>query len=304
MRTHELNMKIIEPSATIIEDDLAALTVHQRIDTAASVCYQRPPKPTEEEAVDFCRKMIKSGHGATLEMAVIHLVTDPANVVESKYILASQDDHGKIIMSGSIRAFREADGEYGSRVWNFLAQEFPLFFYESDVPRYNDVRFANDDEIPDSHRHVAVKFIINRAVSHELVRHRPCSFLQESQRFCRYGDEVTFIRPLWCNHNSQPDLWTIFETDCRESEARYQSLLEMHRTPQQARSVLPNSTKTELIVYTNLGEWKHIFSLRDSKAADPEMVRVMRPLHEEFRRRWPEFFGYSEKYPNGLETEQ
>lgn len=75
--------------------------------------------------------------------------------------------------------------------------------------------------------------------------------------------------------------------DC---EVAYKKLLKTGLSPQQARSVLPNSTKTEIIVYADLPEWKHIFSLRDHPAADPEMRRVMAPLHQEFKNRWPGFF--------------
>ncbi len=300
-------MKIIDPSATIIEDELAALSVTQRIDTTAAVCYQRPPKPTEDEAEAFCRKMIKSGHFATLEMAVVHLVTDPWNQVESKFVLVSPTAHGKIIMSGSIRAFMESEGEYGSRVWNFLAQELPLFFTESDAPKGNDVRFARQEEIPDAHRHVAVRFIVNRAVSHELVRHRPCSFLQESQRFCRYGDDddVAFISPsAFFEDDSNGVDFAYWRQACEYAEIMYIKLLKNRQSPQAARTVLPNSCKTEIILYASLQQWRHIFSLRTGRAADPSMRQVMIPLAEEFGARWPAFFGYQKKYPDQPETKQ
>ena len=112
------------------------------------------------------------------------------------------------------------------------------------------------------HRHIGVKFIINRAVTHEIVRHRPCSFLQESQRYCRYaedkfGNQVTFIKPMFYDEASAEfELW---RKAMAETEKIYLQLLETS-TPQAARTVLPNSCKTEMIVYANLLEWKHIFS--------------------------------------------
>ena len=135
------------------------------------------------------------------------------------------------------------------------------------------------------HRHVGVKFIVNRAVTHEIVRHRPCSFLQESQRYCRYsenkfGGEVTFIKPMFYEEGTpEYDMW---KKAMEDTEQIYLKLLETS-TPQAARTVLPNSCKTELIVYANLQEWKHIFKLRTTKAAEPSMREVMIPLHAELQ---------------------
>jgi thymidylate synthase (FAD) len=143
------------------------------------------------------------------------------------------------------------------------------------------------------HRHLAVKFIVNRAVTHEIVRHRVCSFLQESQRYCRYsedkfGSEVTFIKPLFWAEDSEE--YAVWRQATEETERLYFKLLETS-TPQAARTVLPNSCKTEIIVYANLEQWQHIFKLRCSKAAEPSMREVMIPLREEFAKRWPEVFG-------------
>ena len=145
------------------------------------------------------------------------------------------------------------------------------------------------------HRHIAVKFIVNRAVTHELVRHRPCSFLQESQRYCRYsedkfGSEVTFIKPVfWAEESEEYAVW---QQAMEETERLYFKLLETS-TAQAARTVLPNSCKTEIIVYANLEEWRHIFKLRCSKAAEPSMREVMVPLREEFERRFSAVFAFS-----------
>ena len=283
-------MRIIEPSAHIIEKEFAELGVYQRIDRCAAVCYQRPPKPTEEEAQEFCRKMVKVGHGATLEMAQIHLVIgEDEDLPESRYMSVSGLGYStrRQILSGSIRSFLESPYEYGSFIWNFLAREYPLFFTESDPADDNRIRFAIQEEIPWQHKYVAVRFIVNRAVSHELVRHRPCSFLQESQRYCRYGDDVVFIRPEWYEGGDETHR-LVWEGTMDLLESTYQSMLQNGLKPQQARAVLPNSTKTELIVYASLPEWQHIFKLRCSPAADPEMRRVMIPLREEFKSEYQE----------------
>jgi thymidylate synthase (FAD) len=140
---------------------------------------------------------------------------------------------------------------------------------------------------------VGVKFYTNRAVTHEIVRHRPCSFLQESQRYCRYSEDkfdsqVTFIKPMFYEEGS--DEYKLWEKAMKDTEKIYLKLLETS-TPQAARTVLPNSCKTEIIVYCNLLEWLHIFRLRTTKAAEPSMREVMIPLMNEFADRFPSVFG-------------
>ena len=290
-------MQIIEPSAEILESELAGLSACQRIDRCASVCYQRAPKPSEEEARAFCRTLIERGHLPALEFATIHLAMEPWDAYEyqvEKYLQVGEWSKSGLqvgILSGSIRAFMET--EYGSWAWNFLAAEYPLFFTESDPPR-GDIRFATDDEIPWQHRHVAVRVVCSRAISHQLVRHRPCSFLQESQRYCRYDDEVTFIRPEWVSaehFGKQPEFagWE-WEWAMETAELIYQQMLKGGLAPQQARAVLPESTKTELIMQAALPQWRHVLDLRCSAGADPEMRRVMVPLREQFQEQYPEMW--------------
>ena len=142
------------------------------------------------------------------------------------------------------------------------------------------------------HRFLAVKFVVNRAVTHELVRHRPCTFLQESQRYCRYsadkfGNEVTFIKPVFFAEQSEE--FGVWKQAMAAMEAQYFRLLETS-SPQAARTVLPNSCKTEIIVYANLLEWRHILALRTSPAAEPSMREVMIPLAQELRHRYPAQF--------------
>ena len=222
-------MKIVEPSATIIEKELAGLSVCQRIDKLAGVCYQRNPKPTEDDAQAFCRHLIEQGHMPALEMAVVHLAMPWQCVVDfdgEKYLSVSwPSGDGPGVVSGSIRAFMEARSVFDVRA--FLAGEIETGTFFSvpsgashDFDSMEGIRFATPDEIPWQHRHVAVLVICSRAISHQLVRHRPCAFLQESARFCKYDDGVTFIRPEWTEDGLQADY---FETQCYSSEAMYKS---------------------------------------------------------------------------------
>lgn len=294
-------MKIIEPSASIIEDDLAQLSIYQRIDRCASVCYQRPPKPTDGEARSFCRQMIARKHFVPLEMARVHLVAESCDLPTSSFVDISviHDKFDTYVVSGSIRAFRET--AYESHVLDFLADEYPIFFDGSDSSR-GYVRFAEPHEIPWQHKYVAVRVVCSRAISHQLVRHRLCSILQESQRYCRYDGErfdreVSFVRPLWVpemfGHGGKDDkLLFLWRGTIRAMEDMYIDLMNGYGlSPQQARGVLPNDCKTELIMYASLPEWMHILNtdtMRCSRHADPEMIRIMLPLREEFVEKYPE----------------
>lgn len=289
-------MKIIEPSAMIVDDEFNNLSTYQRIDKAASICYQRPPKPTEEEAILFCVSMLTRRHFATLEFATVHLCIDCETVEDQlrgeKYIQVSKLSgfRSVFIVSGSIRAFIESKNVgIMNYIKQYLSLEYHYFFTEHIGNTYDFIRFAKPEEIPDDHKHIMVRLICDRTVSHQIVRHRPCSFLQESQRFCRYEDEVVFIRPAWYSLSDERFCQASkhWEDHCTESERLYKHLLKS-LSPQQARLVLPNSTKTEVLVYTNVPEWKHILALRDSNKADPEMKKVMYPLHREFNSKFPE----------------
>jgi thymidylate synthase (FAD) len=138
-----------------------------------------------------------------------------------------------------------------------------------------------------------VKFITNRGVSHEMVRHRICSFAQESTRYVNYKGGAVFIKPVWWDEwgNEDREIWT---EDCVGSERRYLRLIERGNSPQKAREVLNNATKTEIVVKTNFTEWLHIFSQRDSYKAHPQMEALMSPVHEEFQKRCPAVFGNPE----------
>lgn len=139
---------------------------------------------------------------------------------------------------------------------------------------------------------ITVRFITNRGVTHELVRHRLCSFAQESTRYVNYGgDDIEFIKPVWSEDKIFPgtaeDCWYKV---CSEAEDCYKRLLFYGWKPQQAREVLPNSLKTEIVVKANIREWRHIFKLRCNKSAHPQMRALMIPLLEELKGKIPIVF--------------
>lgn len=169
---------------------------------------------------------------------------------------------------------------------------------------------------------ITVKFVCDRGVSHELVRHRMASFAQESTRYCNYGkdEHITFIIPCWVSleegiykYNSDESSLLVNDklkfipigsseefkgnrglknwiSTMIDSEKRYNILISDDWAPQQARSVLPNSLKTEINLKANLREWRHIFKLRTAKAAHPQMRELMCPLLDELKTKIPLIF--------------
>lgn len=131
------------------------------------------------------------------------------------------------------------------------------------------------------HVNVTVKFICDRGVTHELVRHRLASYSQESTRYANYskdkfGKEITVIRPLFWHEDSSE--YTEWLKAMEYAEMSYMRLIEMGARPEQARSVLPNSLKTEIVMTSNIREWRHVLYLRCSKEAHPQIREIMLPL--------------------------
>lgn len=143
------------------------------------------------------------------------------------------------------------------------------------------------------HVSITVKFICDRGVSHEIVRHRMASYCQESTRYCNYsregfGSEITVIAPCYFIPDSIG--WQEWENDCKRAERSYFNLLAYGYTPQEARAVLPNSLKTEVVMTANIREWRHFLKLRTAPAAHPQMREVAIMLLEKLKERVPVLF--------------
>ncbi len=146
------------------------------------------------------------------------------------------------------------------------------------------------------HASLTVRFIVDRGVSHELVRHRMASFAQESTRYCNYstdkfGKEITFIKPFFLKEGTEP--YTAWENACVEAEACYMIMLTEGCTPEQARCVLPISLKTEVVMTANMREWRHFLKLRalgTTGKPHPQMREVAMPLLKELKVRLPALF--------------
>lgn len=203
-------------------------------------------------------------------------------------------DRDHYVVSGNIRSWRDfirlhkRNGGFVPYFLQEVALAAPTFF-DDLIPIKSSIseedrwltQISASDLISDFehlvHHDVTLKFVCDRGVSHELVRHRAASFAQESTRYCnyaagKYGREITVVRPSWCNAGSRA--YHLWETSCRMSEDVYINMIDAGSAPQEARAVLPNSLKTEVVVTGNLGAWDHFFGLRCGPEAQPDMREV------------------------------
>lgn len=250
-------------------------------------------------------------------------------LVDFKYIKRSNvSDANLFIMSGSIRAWRDLFLKRGRDVGLlllFLNTEFPVMFedvvekiYGEYVPDYhsyikeygiepgvilserelaNRLLAVDAFELFQKHVSITMKIVCDRGVSHELVRHRLCAFAQESTRYCNYSrdtfdKQISVISPFGdypSVGNPKTHEQAYWEEACLEAERSYFKLLKEGVTPQMARSVLPTSLKTEIVVTANYEEWKHIFDLRlkgTTGAPHPQMKEVMELVYDVFKENW------------------
>ena len=308
-------MQAIKAFAEILDAE-TGVDVLQKIELVGRTCYKSTENIKEGSAQKFVSNLIKHGHEAMLEHAsfcfeisygIYKYMTEiiqymKENEQYNSFIRFSNDD--RILMSGNVRAWRDL-----FRCINrFMAIPncFKDFIQENPVlfPEYQDKEFKEfylgtikpvhtgdlktENEIL-THLNVTVRFVVDRGISHEIVRHRLASFAQESTRYCNYGKdkfggELTFIIPE--NFRFGTPKWKVWKEQMMGAEKAYLLMIAYGVSPEMARTVLPNSLKTELIMTANCAEWKHFFNLRalnKTGKAHPQMVEVALPLLHEFK---------------------
>ena len=285
-------MNLIEPSFEIIEQAPDIEGLYKHIELCGRVCYKSEDKITEDSAKAFVDKVCKAKHGSVLEHGAVYLAVEDA----SEHFLRMLNFYRRNKYS------KETDNgynTYGINTKYFITSNYRVL-KEND--RLDDLQYMC--EPTEFHeKRVSVRFICSRAISHELVRHRTFSFSQESQRYCNYsknkfGNGITFIKPLWFKGNEDTYFYNGIKNTCNllDSEIKfldhlnycentYIYLLNSEHKPEEAREVLPNSTKTELIMSGFVSDWKQFFELRTADNAHPEMRRLIVPLKEEFIKR-------------------
>lgn len=294
-------MRIIKPSFEIWDQEEGLEGIYKQIEKAGRVCYKSEDKITETSAKEFVDRMIKSGHGAMLEHGTVYLqyeVVKSAINPLTKYYL---NKYSKV---------KAKEGAIGETMRLFVTTNLRVLV-ENDWLK--DLEYIC--EPTEYHeRRVTIHFVCDRGVSHEFVRHRVFSFAQESTRYCNYSKDkfqgVTYIQPPWLDGDISNedgskfyDVYTdVYLHTLTTAENAYLDLLKQWDekvpdkrfksgyknnpwTPQQARAVLPNSLKTELVMTGFTKDWGHFFKLRDAGSAHPQARELAHPLHEEFKNR-------------------
>ena len=280
-------MKLIESSVQIIEEK----DPYKMIELAGRTCYKSEDKITEDSAKEFVDRMIKLGHGAMLEHGTIYLTIDGedpnlSKIQSNPYTKVNLVPY-EVLTEGNYTISYKAHITTNLRVLieNNLKE---LLQYQVEPTEHHEKR-------------ITAKFICDRGVSHEFVRHRVFSFAQESQRYCNYNkdkfnNELTFIKPTWLNiptgdytywdgdwcdidnmkiqlpsDNGVADnfLWCL-----NNAGMQYRLLINKGLKPQEARGVLPNATKTELVMTGFESDWEDFFRLRCSGAAHPDAKKL------------------------------
>lgn len=291
-------MKLIKPSFEIREQPSGLEGVYKQIEGAGRVCYKSEDKITEDSAKSFVDRMIKSGHGAMLEHGTVYLYNPGDKQMLDMIKRYSENPYSRLKV---VKA--DSTGAIIGPVW--ITTNYRVIV-ENNWEK--DLIYYSPNPVPLHPKRITVHFVCDRGVSHEFVRHRVMSFAQESTRYCNYskdkfGNECTFIYPNWFNKYFEDnysnlnirDWQTGLDIACAETnwiyamlyaEKAYFSSISNGMKPQQARTVLPNSLKTELVMTGFVSDWKHFFKLRVERLAKgkphPQASELATPLYEEF----------------------
>lgn len=250
-------MRLIESKAELLIQEKGLQGIYKQIELAGRTCYKSEDKITDASSVDFVKRMTQSGHTAMLEHGTVYLklppVIDPMTVNKTfDYI---RNPYSRVVVNGY-------DADYVTTNLRVLQENDWL----------GDLKYLC--EPAELHqRRISIKFTTDRGVSHELVRHRVFSFAQESTRYCNYtkdkfGNEITFVKPSWFDDVKETEIndeWNVgdeFIASLEGAEDTYNLLIKRGCTPQQARQVLPNALKTEIVMTGFVSDWKHFFDLR------------------------------------------
>lgn len=288
-------MKLIKPSFEIWNQPAGLEGVYKQIERVGRVCYKSEDKITEDSAKPFVDRMIKSGHGAMLEHGTVYLKCETE--VINRYIHpedGEEEDFNKLEKyKYNSYSVTNDDGIYLYVTTNLRV------LVENDW--LDDLQYICEPTEYHEKR-ITVHFVCDRGVSHEFVRHRVMSFAQESTRYCNYskdkfGNELTFIQPCWLDDERlklygpyhtvirDKSLESIFIASLNNAEKDYIDLIDLGWKPQEARAVLPNSLKTELVVTGFVSDWNHFFDLRargTTGAPHPQAKELAEPLMKEF----------------------
>ncbi len=206
------------------------------------------------------------------------------NIIKPSYVIEQELNEGEML-----KAIERA-GRTCYKSENLVSEESAKKFVT------NILKLGHESVI--EHEKITVRVICDRGVSHEIVRHRIASYSQESTRYCnycndRFGNELTFIEPCFFSSDSEEDIKNkqIWLDTMAMIEKNYNMLIENGAKPEEARAILPNSLKTEIVVTMNLRAWRHFFKLRADKSAHPQIREIANMILDEFKEKLPTIFG-------------
>lgn len=280
-------MKLIKPSYEILPQAPGLEGVYKQIELAGRVCYKSEDKITETSAKEFVDMLIKRGHLSVLEHGTVYLkISYKSPETDSDYLskmdiitFFKRDPYSRVVIGLDV-----IDTSIGHC---YITTNMRVI---AENGKFEALQYICEPKEPHAKR-TTVKFICSRSTSHQLVRHRVFSFAQESQRYCNYSlnkfnNEITFVYPSWLEEFDEQR--ALDESPCPDftygllyAEQRYFDLLEQGLKPQQARQILPNACKTEIVVTGYNNDWEELLDLRCSAGADPDIKQLMNPLKEE-----------------------
>lgn len=306
-------MKLIKPSFEILEQSSGEEGIYKQIERIGRICYKSEDKITEDSYKKFVEMLKNRQHGAMLEHGTVYLKDKDSGTSQlEKY------KHNKYSVYFDKYTGKNQWGNDTSYIYDYYVTTNFRALVENGW--LNDLKYLCEPTEYHEKR-VTVKFTMDRIGSQSFCRHRVFSFAQESTRYCNYskdkfGNEITFIIPSWLNIPEGIAYWhdglgyrvgadpnnTDFDASLgyinkssnydsflyalENAEKSYFRLLKEEWKPQQARQVLPNALKTELVMTGFVSDWKHFFELRDDKDhAHPDAYTLAHPLHEEFIKR-------------------
>lgn len=282
-------MKIIEPSYEILRcpDGEECLAVLERV---GRVAYKSEDKI--DTGRDPCNECVL---GVVVEKVVQMDVQKRCPRCEGRQWVQAREPSSHKLIRAILKTDRREKLAKKVRDHFYGKQPMVLEVFSREVVNMvmDELRDDPPHESVIEHEIISVKFIFDRGVSHEMVRHRLCAFTQESTRYVNYhkgkhGSEIGVINPCFWEDDSGP--WQEWARFMEQAEGEYMEHIKRGAEPQEARSVLTNSLKTEIVVTANLRQWRLMLKLRTSPRAHPQMRQVMQPLLEELRGRIPIIF--------------
>lgn len=251
-------MKIVDSSIELLKQEGWDIKgIYQQIEKCARICYLSLDKMTDNSWQEFTKRMIGSGHFATLEHGSVYMKTTQSQLFD----FYKSDPYSKVYVE-------QINGE----TIYYITTNYRVI---EENKRWHDLTYCCEPT-DYHHKRICIKFILPISISREFCRHRKFSFCEQSTRYVNFskefrGKEITFIKPYWYNEETSEE----FKNNCQQAEDTYMHLtIKNNLKAQEAREFLPLCTKTELVMTGFVQDWNHFISLRAHHAAHPDAQKL------------------------------